>query len=74
VADVIELEQRAAEYSDALDKPPSADDLIEGLLGELRVSMDEASQFCDPEWIYENLIIKGHVIVIPAEPNGGKTP
>ena len=26
-----------------------------------------------PAWAYENLIIAGHLIVIVAEPNGGKT-
>jgi len=28
---------------------------------------------CDPEWVYINLIIQGHMAVIPAPANGGKT-
>lgn len=27
----------------------------------------------DPDWIYPNLVIRGHLIVIAAQPNGGKT-
>jgi len=33
----------------------------------------EASMYEDPEWAFENLIVRGHVVVIPAPPNGGKT-
>lgn len=33
----------------------------------------EAEEIANPEWIIENLIISGHLIVIPAEPNAGKT-
>lgn len=37
------------------------------------LSEEDAERISDPDWIYENLIIQGHVIAIVAEPNGGKT-
>jgi len=37
------------------------------------LSDEEAEKISDPDWIYNNLIIQGHVIAIVAEPNGGKT-
>lgn len=37
------------------------------------LSEDEANSIASPEWIIPDLIISGHVILIPAEPNGGKT-
>lgn len=37
------------------------------------LSEDEANAISAPEWIIPDLIISGHVILIPAEPNGGKT-
>ncbi|MET0104833.1 MAG: AAA family ATPase [Sedimenticola sp.] len=37
------------------------------------MTIEEAEQVSDPEWIIPNLIIRGHLIVIPAPPNGGKT-
>ena len=40
---------------------------------EFKVSKEEADEISDPEWIIENLVISGHLIVIPAKPNGGKT-
>ncbi len=40
---------------------------------KLMMTEEEANQISNPEWAYENLIIQGHLIVIPAEPNGGKT-
>lgn len=33
----------------------------------------EAEMIADPEWVFPNLIIHGHVAVYPAPPNGGKT-
>lgn len=39
----------------------------------LTMTPEEANEISNPEWIYENLIIQGHLIAIPAEPNGGKT-
>jgi phage/plasmid primase-like uncharacterized protein len=40
---------------------------------EYVLSDKEAEEMSDPDWIYENLIIQGHLIVIPAPANGGKT-
>ena len=37
------------------------------------VSKEDAEKIANPEWIIENLVIRGHVLLIPAEPNGGKT-
>lgn len=37
------------------------------------VSRQEAEEYEHPDWLYQNLIIGGHVIAIPAPPNGGKT-
>lgn len=42
-------------------------------MSEFEVTLEEAEQFDDPEWTYENLIIRGHMSVIVAEPNAGKT-
>jgi hypothetical protein len=33
----------------------------------------EVEKLIDPDWIYENLIIQGHLIAIPASPGAGKT-
>jgi len=33
----------------------------------------QIESFSDPKWLYRNLIIQGHIIVLPAKPNGGKT-
>ena len=40
---------------------------------EFELSKEEADAIADPEWIIPNLIISGHIVLIPAEPNGGKT-
>ena len=40
---------------------------------EFTMTDAEIEDLADPEWVYENLIIAGHLIVIPAEPNAGKT-
>lgn len=37
------------------------------------LTTEEAEQMSDPDFLYPNLIIAGHVVVIAAEPNGGKT-
>lgn len=42
-------------------------------MSEFEVTLEEAEQYDDPEWAYENLIIRGHMSVIVAEPNAGKT-
>lgn len=40
---------------------------------EFELSTAEADAIAEPEWIIPNLIISGHIVLIPAEPNGGKT-
>ena len=40
---------------------------------EFELSAEEADAIAAPEWIIQNLIISGHIVLIPAEPNGGKT-
>ena len=53
---------------------PSEVELKTGdFMSEFEVTLEEAEQYDDPEWAYENLIIKGHMSVIVAEPNAGKT-
>jgi hypothetical protein len=44
-------------------------DWIEGFI----LTDEEEKMLTDAKWIYPNLIIQGHVIAIPAKPNGGKT-
>lgn len=51
------------------DKPKNKGDFM----AQYEVTMEEAEQYDDPEWAYENFIIKGHMSVIVAEPNAGKT-
>ena len=40
---------------------------------QFTLSAAELDAIAEPEWIIPNLIISGHLILIPAEPNGGKT-
>lgn len=40
---------------------------------QFTLSRAELDAIAEPEWIIPNLIIAGHLILIPAEPNGGKT-
>ena len=40
---------------------------------QFTLSQEELDAISEPEWIIPNLIIAGHLILIPAEPNGGKT-
>lgn len=42
-------------------------------MSEFEVSIEEAAEYDDPEWCYENLVIKCHMSVIVAAPNAGKT-
>ena len=42
-------------------------------LDNFTVSREEAEMIADPEWIVEPIIIRGHLIVIAADPNAGKT-
>lgn len=55
-----------AAESKALENPLAwVDDLI--------LTEDELDNIAEPQWAFPNLIIEGHIILIPAEPNGGKT-
>ena len=38
-----------------------------------KLSEEEANEIANPDWIINSLIIQGHIVLIPAEPNGGKT-
>lgn len=42
-------------------------------IGAFVLTAEEETMLTDAKWIYPNLIIQGHVIAIPARPNGGKT-
>ena len=53
---------------DRMLKEPD-DDWIEQYI----MTVEQAETIANPKWIVENLVIQGHFIVIPAEPNGGKT-
>lgn len=39
----------------------------------LTLTEKETNEIDDPEWIIEDVVIRGHLIAIPAKPNGGKT-
>ncbi len=52
-------------------KHPTVDNL--DWTKEFMVSSAQMDKFSAPEFIIENLIIRGHLCVFPAEPNGGKT-
>ena len=40
---------------------------------DYELSHEEIDEIADPEWIIRWLIISGHIILIPAKPNAGKT-
>jgi hypothetical protein len=42
-------------------------------MDDFTMSIEEASELSDPEFIIDGLIVAGHLIVVAAEPNGGKT-
>ncbi len=42
-------------------------------VNDYEVSTEEAESYDAPEWVYENLIIQGHMMVVCSEANGGKT-
>lgn len=58
-------------YLDRLKTQASKPDL--SWVNSFMLTEEEADMISDPEWVYPNLIIQGHVIAIPAQPNGGKT-
>lgn len=54
-------------------KPVNPEKLLDQLLRPMEVTNEQAEKFSDPVWAYENLIIEGHIAVIAAVANGGKT-
>ena len=46
---------------------------IAELIDKFTMSEEAISKLVDPEWLVDNLIIKGHMSVFPAAPNAGKT-
>ena len=40
---------------------------------QFKVSEEVINSMSNPDWLYENLLIRGHLIAIPAPPNAGKT-
>lgn len=42
-------------------------------MDEFVLTKREISKIANPTWVFKNLIIQGHLIVIPAPPSGGKT-
>ncbi len=44
-----------------------------GWLEDFTVTKDEVAQFGDPDWVKRNLIIRGHMVVLAADPGAGKT-
>jgi hypothetical protein len=51
-------------------KKPKAD---MGWINAFTVTKEEVQEMSDPDWVYKNLIIRGHILLIPAPANGGKT-
>ena len=46
---------------------------LDKALSKMILTSEQVNEIQDPEWLYPNLIIRGHLIVIPAAPNAGKT-
>ena len=66
---VAELDKKV----DAWHKEKEANDLLAFLLGDMKVDAEQAQKFVSPNWLEDGFLVEGHIIVIPAEPNGGKT-
>jgi archaellum biogenesis ATPase FlaH len=65
--------RRAAEDMREKASVREADEMLDTLLGGMKVTLSEAERFIKPDWAYQDLIVEGHIIVVPSEPNGGKT-
>ena len=67
--------------SDYREEPDVVDETIKHARGksaldwtkEFIVSDDEISKLKRPDWIIRDLVIRGHMVIVVAEPNGGKT-
>ena len=46
---------------------------FDAFMQDMTLSEEEAEEIGDPAWEVDNVIIRGHLSVICAEPNGGKT-
>jgi len=53
----------------AAPEPPNPFEWME----DFTMSLEEAGELSDPEFIVDGLIVAGHLVVVAAEPNGGKT-
>ena len=49
------------------------EDNLMSWVNDFTMTQDEINQIADPSWVYENLIIEGHISAWVAESNGGKT-
>lgn len=52
---------------------PCGESILEDLFAGFTVSREVIDKMSDPDWLYPNLLIRGHLIAIPAPPNAGKT-
>jgi len=49
------------------------DFVVDDAFSKFEITDEEAALIKKPEWIVLNVIVRGHMIMIPAEANGGKT-
>lgn len=40
---------------------------------KFQISDETMSEIANPEWVYENLVIRGHILALPGPPGAGKT-
>ena len=40
---------------------------------KFQISDEVMSEIANPEWVYENLVIRGHILALPGAPGAGKT-
>ena len=66
---VVDSRDEAIEEYEASNQPP--DPLA--FIAQYEITMEQAEQIADPTWLYKDLIIQGHMVMVVAEPNGGKT-
>lgn len=54
-----------------VEKPSKG--FLDGAFKEFMVSEEVIQSMSNPDWLYENLLLRGHLVAIPAPPNAGKT-
>jgi len=59
--------------SDQNSNTPTATEMLERANNLFQVDEATMAEIADPDWITPNLFIRSHMVVIAAEPNGGKT-